>query len=51
MNKRNKISGKVVAFLLAVAFLLNVPARSVCAEENFGNQTIIGTAECNNTIN
>lgn len=51
MNKRNKISGKVVAFLLAVAFLLNVPAQSVCAEENFGNQTIIGTAECNNTIN
>ena len=52
MNKRTKIGGKVVAFLLAAVFLLNVSGQRVCAQENIGNQVItIGTAEGDGTTN
>lgn len=52
MNKRTKIGGKVVAFLLAVVFLLNVPGQRVCAQENISNQIImIRTAEDDSTTN
>ncbi len=52
MNKRTKIGGKVVAFLLAVVFLLNVPGQRVCAQENICNQIIMNrTAEDDGTMN